>query len=83
MSDERTDLEKVTPAAALEGAAREGAGLRPFYPQGTGYGYGYGYAADDHRARLRELWRTVRKRKWLIITIVLIATAGLDRRRGG
>jgi capsular exopolysaccharide synthesis family protein len=74
MSDERTDLEKVTPAAALEGAAREGAGLRPFYPQGTGYGYGYGYAADDHRARLRELWRTVRKRKWLIITIVLIAT---------
>src|SRR6185503_11729938 len=40
-------------------------------------GYKYpatGYAEDD-TVRLRELWRTVRKRKWLIISIVLVVTS--------
>src|SRR5262249_30393395 len=39
------------------------------------YGYGYGYGVpDDQKIHLRELWRTVRKRKWLIATITVIIT---------
>jgi capsular exopolysaccharide synthesis family protein len=47
---------------------------RPFYPQGSGYGYGYGYPPADHKIHVRELWRTVRKRKWLIVSTVLVVT---------
>src|SRR5215813_8599954 len=71
MSEENTDLEKV-PAAEL--ASRENGGVRPYYPQGAGYGYGYGYPSPDHKIHVRELWRTVRKRKLLIVSIVLIVT---------
>ena len=67
------DLEKVPPSP-LEDLARESAGLRPYYPNGAGYGYGYGYPPAEHRIHVRELWRTVRKRKWLIISIVLVVT---------
>jgi capsular exopolysaccharide synthesis family protein len=37
----------------------------------SSYGYGYG---EDEKVHLRELWRIVRKRRWLIITIVLLLT---------
>ena len=73
MADERFELEK-SPAleiTAREISAKETSGLRPRYP---GYGYGYGDSKEEGKIHLRELWRTVRKRKWLIATIVLIIT---------
>lgn len=55
--------------------------LRPGYPRAIGYpespayGYGYGYGNEEEEGmRLRELWHTVRKRKWLIVTIAVIVT---------
>ena len=72
MADEKVDLERVVPAEETSLA-------RPSYPRLTGYsesaGYGYGYGEeDDGGLRLSDLWRTVRKRKWLIITITFIVT---------
>ncbi len=71
MPDEKSELEKI-PLQAIEIAARETSGVRPHYP--NSYGYGYGTGADDQKIHLRELWRTVRKRKWLIATITVIIT---------
>ena len=71
MPDEKSELEKI-PLQAIEIAARESSGVRPHYP--NSYGYGYGAGADDQKIHLRELWRTVRKRKWLIATITVIIT---------
>jgi polysaccharide biosynthesis transport protein len=68
MADERFDLEK---SPAIEITAKETSGLRPRYP---GYGYGDGYGKEEGKIHLRELWRTVRKRKWLIVTIVFVIT---------
>src|SRR5258708_671868 len=84
MADETVDLERIPPpptAAPLDivapdlanDIAREGARLRPYYPQGTGYGYGYG--GGDGKIHLRELWRTLRKRKWLILTLMFVVTS--------
>ncbi len=66
MADERFELEK---SPAIEITARETSGLRPRYP---GYGYGDSYGKEEGKIHLRELWRTVRKRKWLIVTIVFV-----------
>jgi uncharacterized protein involved in exopolysaccharide biosynthesis len=71
MPDEKSELEKIPPHT-IEIAARETSGVRPHYP--GSYGYGYGTGADDQKIHLRELWRTVRKRKWLIATITVIIT---------
>jgi succinoglycan biosynthesis transport protein ExoP len=71
MPDEKSELEKI-PRQTIEIAARETSGVRPHYP--NSYGYGYGNGADDQKIHLRELWRTVRKRKWLIATITIIIT---------
>lgn len=73
MAEERRELEKVP-------QAEEGSLVRPGYPKTasfdeSGYGYGYGYGEQDDRVHLRELWRTVRKRKWLILTIAVIVTS--------
>jgi len=73
MPDEKSELEPI-PQQTIEIAARESSGVRPHYPNSYGYGYGYGAPADDQKIHLRELWRTVRKRKWLIATIALIIT---------
>ena len=70
MPDEKSELEKI-PYQTIDITARESAGIRPHYPSSYGYGYG---APDDQKIHLRELWRTVRKRKWLIATITLIIT---------
>lgn len=74
MADEKLDLERIPPPASvpLEVIARDAAGLRPHYPTGAGYGYGYG--GGDGKIHLRELWRTLRKRKWLILTLVFVIT---------
>ena len=71
MPDEKSELEQI-PLQTIEIAARETSGVRPYYP--NSYGYGYGTASDDQKIHLRELWRTVRKRKWLIATIAVIIT---------
>ncbi|HKP86538.1 MAG TPA: Wzz/FepE/Etk N-terminal domain-containing protein, partial [Blastocatellia bacterium] len=71
MADGRGDLEKIP-------QPEDGALARPGYPRVPGYvesGYGYGYSEEDDRIHLRELWRTVRKRKWLIITIAVVVTS--------
>lgn len=72
MPDEKSELEQI-PRQTIDIAARETSGVRPHYPNSYGYGYGYG-GADDQKIHLRELWRTVRKRKWLIFAIVSIVT---------
>ena len=74
MADERFELEKspVLEITAKEIIAKETAGLRPRYP--GSYGYGDGYGKEEGKIHLRELWRTVRKRKWLIVTIVFVIT---------
>lgn len=71
MPEEKTELERVPPHA-IEAVAQETAAIRPHYP--PSYGYGYGYGGDSQKNYLRELWRTVRKRKWLIAIIILIIT---------
>lgn len=72
MSDGKFDLEKLPPSPPIDIVARENAGLRPSYP--GSYGYGYNYGQTEQKIHLRELWRTVRKRKWLILTIAFVIT---------
>jgi polysaccharide biosynthesis transport protein len=74
MADEKVELEPIPPAVAapLEAMARDRAGLRPHYPHGAGYGYGYG--TGDSKMHLRELWRTLRKRRWLVLTLMFVVT---------
>ena len=72
MADGKFDLEKLPPPTPIDIVAKETAGLRPGYPSSYGYGYNYGQA--EQKIHLRELWRTVRKRKWLILTIVFVIT---------
>lgn len=73
MPDEKSELEKI-PLQPIEISARETSGVRTHYPNAYGYGYGTGTGTDEQKIHLRELWRTVRKRKWLIATIALIIT---------
>jgi len=75
MSDDRVELERVPTAEEVQ-VLRPGYPSVPAYPESSPYGYGYGYPEEDGRggAQLRELWRTIRKRKWLIITVVVIVT---------
>ncbi len=71
MADDKAELERIVPAD-------EASLARPGYPRQAGYpessGYGYGYGEEEDGLRLSDLWRTVRKRKWLIITITFIVT---------
>jgi len=48
---------------------------RPAYPAAQDYGYGYGSGGDEGRIDVRALWRTVRKRLWLIASIAVIVTS--------
>jgi len=72
MADEKNDLERVTHVTPIDIMARDAGGLRPHYP--ASYGYGYSYGSEDQKIHLRELWRTVRKRKWLVVTLALVIT---------
>ncbi|MFL6213236.1 MAG: GumC family protein [Blastocatellia bacterium] len=73
MADEKVELERIPPTTTpLDVIARDSAGLRPHYPTGAGYGYGYG--GGEGKMHLRELWRTLRKRKWLILTLIFVIT---------
>ncbi len=72
--DERVELEKVD---SIDEAAlvRPHYPRMPGYPESPAYGYGYGYGDEEEEGlHLRELWRTIRKRKWLIAIIAVIIT---------
>jgi len=68
MADERTEIEKtLTP--------EETAMMRPFATPRPGGSYGYGYGNEPGGGiHLREVLRTIRKRKWLVVVIAAIAT---------
>ncbi|HWO01045.1 MAG TPA: GumC family protein, partial [Blastocatellia bacterium] len=72
MSEERLELEKLRPHEILPGDA---ASLQPRDYRLMGYKYPVAGYAEEERVHLRELWRTIRKRKWLIISMVLIVTS--------
>ncbi len=73
MADDRVEIEKVP-------SPEDAQLLRPGYPRGPGYPnampYGYGAKKEDEEdsIHLREVWRIIRKRKWLILTIAVIIT---------
>src|SRR5262245_341927 len=68
MADENSDLERIRPKP-IEVVQREPAVITTHYPNSYTYGYG-----DNQKNYLRESWRTVRKRKWLIVTAAFIIT---------
>jgi capsular exopolysaccharide synthesis family protein len=77
MENKRSELERVP-------APEEGALVRAGYPNTAispdvyldGYGYGnpYNDVENDETAVLRGLWRSIRKHKWLVITITTVIT---------
>jgi succinoglycan biosynthesis transport protein ExoP len=73
MSDERLDLEKVSPHVAP--IVRPGYPHVGAYPEGQAYGYSYGYPENDERLYIRRMWRAIRKRKLVVIVIAVIVTA--------
>jgi polysaccharide biosynthesis transport protein len=74
MAEEKAELEKLMP---LEELPLE----RPRYPKNvgftdaSGYGYGPGEAEESDGLNVREIWRMIRKRKWLILAIMLVVTS--------
>ena len=70
MSEEHNELEKVVIPDEVS--------LQPAYPRATDYhvegDYGYGYGRREESIRIREVWRNIRKHKWLIITITVVIT---------
>ncbi|HEX8185871.1 MAG TPA: polysaccharide biosynthesis tyrosine autokinase [Blastocatellia bacterium] len=78
MESERFDLERINPANTMSGdlsgvQAYNSGPVSHKTPYPTSYGYDYG--GEDDKAPLRELWRLVRKRRWLIVSIVFIITS--------
>ncbi|MEW6129411.1 MAG: polysaccharide biosynthesis tyrosine autokinase [Acidobacteriota bacterium] len=75
--DEKNELEKIEAQGSNPNDLEI---LAPRYPSLAGqlnagsYGYGYGYGQEDDNHRLRDLLRIVRRRKWLILTLVFIIT---------
>ena len=72
MTNARTEIEKLTPAEIAPAEAAAGRDAAPTAYRGHGYNYGY---SEDGALRLREMWRIVKKRKFLVISIVLIITS--------
>jgi polysaccharide biosynthesis transport protein len=71
MSDERLEIEKIAPSDETS-LIRPGYPRLQTYPDGYGTSYGYG---EDEGIHLRDIWRTIRKRKWLILVIAVIVTS--------
>ena len=69
MADERFEIEKISPVE-IASSKLSGTAISVGYRD-----YGYGYGRGDDKAQLREMWRALRKRKWLIASIVLIVTS--------
>src|SRR5438132_10920694 len=62
MADERSEIEKL-PSGEI---------LQPIYPRPVSYRYGQ--EPDAGGINLRQIWRTIRKRIWLIIAAAVIIT---------
>ena len=71
MAEDKTDIEQ-TPLVDNTALTRPGY-PRPAYPEAYVGGYGYGEASD--KFNVRELWRILRKRKFLIIAVAVIVTS--------
>jgi polysaccharide biosynthesis transport protein len=72
MADERVELEKISPSDDLP-LVRTISPRAPGYPTMSGYGYGYGYGQEDG-INFRDIWRIIRRRRWLILSIAIIIT---------
>jgi polysaccharide biosynthesis transport protein len=74
MEDKRVELERLNPKD-------ENPLIRPGYPTMPGYSvespsYSYGYpTVDKGSVNFRAIWRTILKRKWLIVVIVFMVTS--------
>ncbi|HYM00623.1 MAG TPA: polysaccharide biosynthesis tyrosine autokinase [Blastocatellia bacterium] len=68
MPEERTDIEKpllLDETSLVRGYPRSS------YPDA----YGYGYGEPQQKLNLRQIWYTIKKRKWLVAVIALIVTS--------
>jgi succinoglycan biosynthesis transport protein ExoP len=74
MSEERVELQPLELKDDDAVVLRPGYPRAPAYPEGNPYGYGYGEEEDRGGAHVRELWRMVRKRKWLILAVAVVIT---------
>lgn len=77
MSDERVELERVPheEAPLLHPPSEIGHPRVPAYPESSAYGYGNPYGEDQEDSiHLREVWRIIRKRRWLIAAVAVIVT---------
>jgi hypothetical protein len=78
MSDERFEIEKASPRGA---GPREHSDLRAANPKARNYiasdSYDFddNYLADKNRIEMLDMWRALRRRKWLLIAIVTTCTA--------
>lgn len=75
MSEDRVELERVSPPEDAP-LLRPGYPHMPGYYEGSAYGYGSqsGEEEEEGSLHLREVWRIIRKRRWLILCIALIVT---------
>jgi succinoglycan biosynthesis transport protein ExoP len=74
MSDNRVELEKVPPPEDAP-LVRPGYPRVPAYYEGSPYGYGQAYNEDEEDTiHFREVWRIIRKRRWLILAVTVIVT---------
>ena len=75
MSEDKTQEEKnkIDRVQPIDEAILVRPGGPGGYPDQVPYNY-YNSAGAEEGFNLRELWRKIRKRKWLILTIAMIAT---------
>jgi polysaccharide biosynthesis transport protein len=67
MENESDKLERIV-------ASDEAPLVRPVYPTVPYNSYGYGYGEEQEGIHLRDIWRVVQKRKWLILSIAVVVT---------
>src|SRR4030095_3972749 len=72
MAKEVFDLEKLPQEESIR-PLRPGYPSVGMYPEAT-YG-SYGYPTEDGKINFAQIWRTIRKRRLLILIIVVIATS--------
>jgi polysaccharide biosynthesis transport protein len=74
MPDDRVQIERIPPEDAPLTHPRYPRPLGDQESYGPGYGYPNGRGEEEEGVHLREIWRKVRKRKWLVVSITVIVT---------